>query len=127
VFLPECVSIPTSAHGYSPSLAFADWHSCGSRQVAPAEPAQCRAGLCALKSAHGGKARVGRLAGHIGEISTKTRQCCRDVVAVDTRQVVPHQLLGVIAAVEIDIHTQQELVEPGGCDTDPFQPAKTVA
>jgi hypothetical protein len=76
--------------------------------------------LCALKSAHGGKARVGRLAGHIGEISTKTRQCGRDVVAVDTRQVVvPHQLLRVIAAVEIDIHTQQELVELGGSDACP--------
>jgi hypothetical protein len=32
---------------------------------------------------------------------------------------VPHQLLGVIAAVEIEIHTQQELVEPGGSDACP--------
>ena len=29
------------------------------------------------------------------------------------------QLLGVVAAVEIDIHAQQELVEPGGSSCRP--------
>ena len=38
---------------------------------------------------------------------------------IDSLQVVPHQFLGVIAAVEIDIDTQQELVEPGGSSACP--------
>jgi hypothetical protein len=72
-----------------------------------------------LEGSNGGKALVRRLPGNVGEVTTKTRKCGSDVVAVDGLQVVHRQLLGVMAAVEIDIYAQQELVEPGGSVASP--------
>ena len=87
--------------------------------MASAEPAECRSGLRSLEGSYGGKALVRRLPGNVGEVTTKTRKCGSDVVAVDGLQVVHRQLLGVMAAVEIDIYAQQELVEPGGSVAGP--------
>lgn len=76
-------------------------------------------GVCLLEGSYSGKARVGGLPGHVCKVATKPRQCGGDVVPVDSLQVLPHQLLGVMAAVEIDVYTQQELVEPGGPGAGP--------
>jgi hypothetical protein len=72
-----------------------------------------------LEGSYGGKALARRLPGNVGEVSTNTRKCGSDVVAVDGLQVMHCQPLGVVAAVEIDIYAQQELVEPGGSVAGP--------
>ena len=91
----------------------------GSPWVASAEPAECRFGLRSLEGSYGGKALVRRLPGNVGEVTTNTRKCGSDVVAVDGLQVMHCQLLRIVAAVEIDIYAQQELVEPGGSVAGP--------
>ena len=62
---------------------------------------------------------VRRLPGNVGEVTTNTHKRGSDVVAVDGLQVMHCQLLRIVAAVEIDIYAQQELVEPGGSVAGP--------